>query len=150
VEEFTVTVEQGEDYEFRVRFDKPHYPEWRLDESAPVGQDRWPNAARILSAAIGDCLSASLLFCLRKAKVETGPIRTKVRAELGRSERGRFRVVKVNVHLDPRIEEAANPKALRCLDLFEDYCPVTQSIRDGVPVHVRVEGFPPGEKGEQD
>jgi hypothetical protein len=31
-DKFAITVEQVEDYEFKVRFDKPQFPECRLDE----------------------------------------------------------------------------------------------------------------------
>lgn len=139
--EFTVTVEQVEDYEFKVHFDETEFDEYRMDEPAPIGHDRAPNAARVLSAAIGNCLSASLLFCARKAKVELGPIRTEVRTQVFRSERGRLRIGKVQVRIDPRIPETEKHKALRCLDLFEDYCVVTQSVRQGIDVQVAVEGM---------
>ena len=141
VDEFAITVEQVEDYEFRVRFDKPQFPECRLDEPAPIGHDTAPNAARILSAAIGNCLSASLLFCARKAKVQLGPIRTVVRTQIFRDDRGRLRIGKIEVRIDPRIPDAEKRKALRCLDLFEDYCVVTQSVRQGIDVQVAVEGL---------
>ncbi|MGP8246206.1 MAG: OsmC family protein [Bryobacteraceae bacterium] len=141
VDEFAITVEQVEDYEFKVRFDKPQFPECRLDEPAPIGHDTAPNAARVLSAAIGNCLSASLLFCARKAKIQLGPIRTVVRTQICRGEGGRLRIGKIEVRIDPRIPDAEKRKALRCLDLFEDYCVVTQSVRRGIDVRVSVEGF---------
>jgi organic hydroperoxide reductase OsmC/OhrA len=149
VEEFTIHVEQTHDYEFKVRFDKPQFPEWQLDEPAPLGRDTGPNAARVLAAAIGNCLSASLLFCARKAKVELGPIRTEVRAQVARNERGRLRIVKVGVRIDPAIAETDRQKALRCLDLFEDYCLVTESVRHGIQVDVSVEGFSSSKTGEE-
>lgn len=148
VEELTVYVEQMHDYEFKVRFDKPQFPDWQLDEPAPLGRDTGPNAARVLSAAIGNCLGASLLFCARKAKIEIGPIRTEVRAQIARNERGRLRIVKVDVRIDPAIAESDKQKALRCLDLFEDYCLVTQSVRQGIEVAVSVDGFPSGKTRE--
>jgi organic hydroperoxide reductase OsmC/OhrA len=141
VDEFTVTVEQVEDYEFKVRFDKPQFPEYRLDEPPPIGHDAAPNAARVLSAAIGNCLSASLLFCARKAKIQPGPIQTVVRTQIVRNGRGRLRIGKIEVRIDPRIPEADKQKALRCMDLFEDYCVVTQSVREGLDVQVAVEGM---------
>lgn len=141
VHEFSIGLEQIHDYEFSVRFDKPQFPEWRLDEPAPLGQDAWPNASRVLAAAIGNCLSASLFFCARKAKFELGPIRTRVRAEIIRNERGRLRIGKVDVEIDPGLKGSEIQKALRCLDLFEDYCVVTQSVRDGINVRVSVVGL---------
>ena len=144
VSEFTIALEQTQDYEFKIRFDKPQFPEWRMDEPAPLGQDAWPNASRVLAAAIGDCLSASLLFCARKAKVQLGPIRTRVSAEIVRNERGRLRVGKVRVAIDPGIPDAEKQKALRCLDLFEDYCVVTESVRHGIDVEVTVAGMDRG------
>jgi organic hydroperoxide reductase OsmC/OhrA len=144
VDEFTVTVEQVDDYEFKVRFDKPQFEEYRLDEPPPIGHEAAPNAARVLSAAIGNCLSASLLFCARKVKVQLGPIRTVVRTQVLRNDRGRLRIGKVEVRIDPRIADAEKHKALRCLGLFEDYCVVTQSVRQGIDVQVAVEGMDRG------
>lgn len=140
-DEFAITIEQVEDYEFKVRFDKPQFDEYRLDEPAPIGRDSAPNAARVLSAAIGNCLSASLLFCARKAKVPLGPIRTSVRTQVLRNDRGRLRIGKVEVRIDPGIPGSEKHKALRCLDLFEDFCVVTQSVRQGIDVQVAVEGM---------
>ena len=144
IDEFSITVEQVDDYEFKVRFDKPQFPEYRLDEPAPIGHDTAPNAARVLSAAIGNCLSASLLFCARKAKVQLGPIRTVVRTEVFRNDRGRLRIGKIEVRIDPRIAATEQQKALRCLELFEDYCVVTQSVRQGIDVQVTVAGMEHG------
>lgn len=141
VSEFAITLEQTADFEFRVRFDKPQYADLMMDEPEPLGKDAAPSAARILAAAIGNCLSASLLFCARKAKAELGPIRTRVRTEIARNEKGRLRIAGVEVEIDPQIAEAEKQKALRCLSLFEDYCVVTQSVRQGIPVKVTVKGF---------
>ncbi len=63
-----------------------------MDEPPPLGEDAGPNAARMLAAAVGNCLSASLLFCLRRARVDVRAVRTTARASLVRNERGRLRV----------------------------------------------------------
>ncbi len=145
VHEFEISLEQTRDYEFTVRFDNPSFPELHLDEPPPLGGDSGPNAARILAAAIGNCLSASLLFCARKAKAQLGPVRTRVRARIVRNERGRLRIGSVDVIIDPAIPDAEKAKALRCLDLFEDYCLVTESVRHGIDVRVSVSGLDAGQ-----
>jgi len=139
--EFTIEMEQVEDYAFRVRFDKEHFPTLHMDEPVPLGKDSGPNASRVLAAAIGNCLSASLLFCARKGRVAIGPIRTKISVRTARNERKRLRIVGVSVEIDPHVPEPDRQKALLCLDLFEDYCVVTQSIRQGIPVEVSVKGL---------
>jgi organic hydroperoxide reductase OsmC/OhrA len=142
VSESTILVEQIDNYEFKVRFDKSQYPDLDMDEPAPLGRDKAPNASRVLAAAIGNCLSASLLFCAAKSRVTLGPIRTTVKTQITRNERGRLRVAKVEVEIDPNIPDSEKQKAIRCLDLFEDYCVVTQSVRQGIEIDVSVKGFP--------
>ena len=141
VSQFAVSLDQIQEYKFRVRFDKDGMSDLAMDETAPVGQDSGPNPARVLAAAIGNCLSASLLFCTRRARVELGPIHTEVRVQIVRNENKRLRVGKVEVIIDPQISEVEREKARRCVEVFEDFCLVTQSVRDGIDVSVSVKGF---------
>ena len=142
VSKFTIQIEQQQDYEFRVRFDKPQHPELLIDEPPPLGRDAAPNPARVLAAAVGNCLSASLLFCSRKAKAQIGPIQSKVRVEIVRNESGRLRIGKMSVEIDAHAPEGDEEKAKRCVGTFEDYCIVTQSVRQGFPIEVSVKGIP--------
>jgi uncharacterized OsmC-like protein len=141
VSEFTIGIEQIEDFEFRVQFDKEHYPDLQMDEPAPLGRDSAPNPSRILAAAIGDCLCASLLFCARKARVELGRLSATVKVRMVRNDRGRLRIGRVDVEIDPRMPVSEREKAARCLELFEDFCVVTQSVRDGIDIGVSVKGL---------
>jgi uncharacterized OsmC-like protein len=137
VSEFTVRVERTGGYEFRVRFDKEHYPELVMDEPAPLGRDSAPNAARVLAAAVGNCLSASLVFCLARAKVEVLGLTSRVRVELVRNEARRLRIGKIEVTLEPELDD---PRVLAdCARVFEDFCLVTQSVRSGIDVRVQVD-----------
>lgn len=140
-QQFTIEMEQMEDYAFRVSFDKDNFAPLEMDEPAPLGKESGPNASRMLAAAIGNCLSASLLFCARKGRIEIGPIRTKITVQTRRNERGRLRIAGVQVEIDPQLPESEKQKALRCRDLFEDFCVVTQSVRQGIPVEVAIKGM---------
>jgi uncharacterized OsmC-like protein len=136
--EFTIELHQVRNYEFRVRFDDGS-SEIVLDEPEPVGGGAGPNATRLLAAAVGHCLTSSLYFCASKARTELRGLRTEVTARLARNERKRLRVeqIAVRIHL-AGTEDGKPPQIDRCLDLFEDYCIVTASVRQGVPVTVEV------------
>lgn len=137
VSEFSLRVENVDGFEFRVRFDKEQYPELHMDEPAPLGQDRFPNPARILAASIGNCLAASLMFCMKRQKKPVRSVAADLKVQLVRNESRRLRVGRVDVTLHADVEggmEALAP----CLDVFEDFCVVTQSVRDGIDVDVKV------------
>jgi uncharacterized OsmC-like protein len=138
-EDITITMDQIRDYEFRVRFDKDHYPDLLMDESPPVGRDTAPNPSRLLAAATGNCLSASFLFSARKMRVDIQSLRTTVKVWYTRNEKGRLRIGKMQVAIAPKFDPADAAKIRRCRELFEDYCVVTQSIRTGIDVSVAVE-----------
>lgn len=67
---FALSLVQDEGYQYIVLFDDPGMDPLRLDEPPPLGAGHAPNAVRLLGAAIGNCLAASLQFCLARARVE--------------------------------------------------------------------------------
>ena len=137
-ESFTLTMDLQDDYRFLVAFDQADVPPLLMDEPAPLGEGSGPNAARVLAAAIGNCLSASLLYCLRRAHLDVAGMRTTVTGTLERNSAGRLRIGAIQVGLEPAVPEEQQPRMRRCLELFEDFCIVTQSVREGIDVEVEV------------
>ena len=136
---FGVELEQGDGYEFRVRFDMPGAAELLLDEPPPLGGGHGPNAARLIAAAVANCLSASLVFCLRgKFKQNPGPVRAMATGRLEKNERGRYRIAEVDVVLSLAEKLGELQHQERCMAQFEDFCIVTESVRRGIPVSVSV------------
>lgn len=135
---FELTLDLQKNYRFVVDFDREGVPPLLMDEPQPLGDDRGPNATRLVAAAVGNCLSASALFCLRKARVPVSGMQTRVRMALTRNEEGRLRIGGIDVEIHPVVASADLARAGRCLDLFEDFCIVTQSVRAGVDVTVDV------------
>jgi organic hydroperoxide reductase OsmC/OhrA len=135
---FSLKLEHVQGYEFRLKFDWPDLPALTLDEPLPLGQQHGPNASRLLAAAVANCLSASLLFCLNKAHAAPHSMTTAVSGRLARNDKGRLRIeaIEVAITLDSAPETQA--RFARCAGLFEDYCVVTQSVRQGIPVHVKI------------
>jgi organic hydroperoxide reductase OsmC/OhrA len=137
--EFAVELRLEEDYRFGAAFaDMANVPELLFDEPEPLGAGAGPNAARVLGAAIGNCLAASLLFCLRRARVEVTSLNAHVHGRIARNEQGRFRIAGISVRLEPVVAAADRDRLGRCLELFEDFCIVTGSVRSGIDVEVDV------------
>ena len=135
---FTIDLVQQADYRFEAHFDNPAVPVLITDESPPLGGDAGPNPARLLTVAIANCLSASVLFALRKFKNEPGPLRARATASLVRNEQNRLRVARVQVDVHLGVAAAELKMLDRALAQFEDFCIVTQSVRAAFPVDVRV------------
>jgi len=136
----TLTRETG--YRFRVRFDLDGMPDLITDESPPLGEGKGPSPSRLLATAVANCLAASLLFCLEKARVPLKALEAEVVTEFTRNEAGRLRIDRFKVRLNPRWTPEAAQRAQRCLSIFEDFCLVTQAVRHGTPVEVEIAGLP--------
>jgi uncharacterized OsmC-like protein len=133
----SVTLLQKQGYQF-----EHHYgagmPALLSDEPVPIGTGQGPDPIGLLASAVGNCLSASLWFASQKYKDDPSPLRTEVRATVGRNERGRNRVqgLEVDLHLGKPAAELGHIQ--RVLETFEDFCTVTQSIAPAIPVTLRV------------
>lgn len=136
---FSLSIRLREHYAQVVDFDLTAATPLVLDEPAPLGWEEGPNPARLLGAAVGGCLGASLLFCLRKARVDVGGLRTTVEGTMTRNAQGRLRIGAIRVQLHPSVRAADRERMTRCLELFEDFCVVTESVRHGIDVQVAVE-----------
>jgi uncharacterized OsmC-like protein len=136
--QFSITLDSIQGFEFRVKFDQAHIQDLLIDEAAPLGNGSGPDPGRLLAAAVGGCLSASFLFCAQKLRLGMDGLHTNVKVTHTRNEKGRLRIGKIDVELDPRIPEPDDQKLQRCIGLYEDFCVVTQSVRSGLDVSVKV------------
>lgn len=132
-----VTLSQQKDFRFLIEFGGI-VPSITGDEPPPLGQNAGPSPVQLLAAAVGNCLSDSLLFALRKFKQAPEPIRCEVKAQVGRNAEGRTRVLGMTTRLHLGVEAAALQHLDRVLAQFEEFCTVTQSVRAGIPVTVEV------------
>ena len=132
----TVHLQQAQDYQFDVDFGVG--PALHVDEPPPLGKGAGPNPLMLLGAAVGNCLSASLLFALRKFKQSPEPLRTEVSLQTGRHAEGRLRVQRIHARLQLGVSADQLQHLDRVLGSFEAYCTVTQSIAAAIPVEVEV------------
>ncbi len=135
---FKVSMKRERDFVFNVDFGIDGL-DFKMDEPEPVGGDIGPNASKVLATAMGNCLTASLLFCFNKARAEVGDIETTVEGKMRRNEKGRWRIAEINVDISPEIDmEEFGSQYECCNKLFEDFCIVSKSIEEGIPINVEV------------
>lgn len=135
---FEIRLKRLDGYRFETDFGTPGVPALVVDEPPPLGDGSGPNPARLLAAAVGGCLSASLLFCLGRARVEVGSLATHVSGTYRRNERGRLRIGGLDVSIEVELPGTAPDELGRCLGTFEDFCIVTASVRAGLEVTLTV------------
>lgn len=141
---FTINMEKTGPMQFTTTFDKSQFPDISFDESEKSGgNNRYPDASRYLTAAIMNCLSASLTFCLNKSRIGIKSLTTTGICTSSRNEEGYWRIKKIKVELHPvfdtNIDDTNTEQRIkRCRDIFEKYCVVSASVRKGIPIDVDI------------
>ncbi|MFM2119798.1 MAG: hypothetical protein RL722_1266 [Pseudomonadota bacterium] len=133
----SLSLRQLGDYRFEADFGAG-IPPVVFDEPAPLGSGSGASPVQLLAAAVGNCLSASLLFALRKFKQAPDPIRCELSATTGRNAENRLRVQQIVARIHLGVPAASLEHLDRVLSTFETYCTVTQTVRGAVDVVVEV------------
>jgi uncharacterized OsmC-like protein len=137
---FGVNIEFIEGFKFKSQAfegDVQHGAAVITDEPDPVGSNAGPSTPAMLAMSVGHCLSASLVETLRHAGIHVVSLTTEAISVVAPNEQGLPRIKKINVVIRPVLPKAS-PNIKRCIDVFENYCTVCQSIRPAIPVRVEV------------
>lgn len=98
-----------------------------------------PNPSRMLGMAILGCLSASFIFCLKKRNLTIDDLKAEAEVTIARNQKGFWRVKKIDVNIDVKIDDPeVKKRADQCRKMFEQYCTVTQAVREGIDVEVNL------------
>ncbi|MBK1640678.1 osmotically inducible protein OsmC [Chromatium okenii] len=136
---FIIHLTQQEGFQINAAFDWKRAPDLLMDEPPPLGEQKGPNASRLLAAAAANCLSASLLYCVFKEEPPDNCLRSEVICIMGRNAQKRQRITGLEVTLIVSAAITDSPRFARCKTLFEDFCVVSASIRQGIPLRVTVQ-----------
>lgn len=135
--EIEVTLKQEKDFRFAIEFGGA-IPVLHGDEAPPLGGGTGPTPVQLLVAAVGNCLSDSLHFALKKFRQDAQGITAKVSPTVGRNAEGRLRVLKMHVEVRLGAPAATIEHLDRVLSQFEGFCTVAQSVGQGIPIEVSV------------
>ena len=99
-----------------------------------------PNPSKLLALSVLGCLAASFAFCLQKKNFSLSDIEGKAVITSKRNEKGFWRLKKIDIKLNPKID---NPKmrkrADQCLKFFEQFCIISESVREGIEINVNLD-----------
>lgn len=119
-----------------LKMDDCYIDETNTKESEMVG----PNAAHLLGMAVLGCLSSSYIFCFNKKNFTIQDLEAEAIVTIFRNEKGFVRVKKIDVTISPKIDSPKMRKrAAQCQKMFERYCTITASVRNGVDVNVSID-----------
>ena len=122
---FQVSVTLEEDFVFKADFGLDGVDDLVMDEPKPLGGEVGPNASKVLAAAVGNCLCASLLFCLQRSRIDVKSVEASVSGVLARNEGGRWRIKEMNVEVTPDVDDEHRKQLERCVEIFEGFCIVS-------------------------
>lgn len=137
---FGVHLDFIEGFKFRSQAfegDRLHGDPVLSDEPDPVGSNAGPSTPAMLAMAVGHCLSASLVETLRHAGIHVRTLSTDAVAVVAPNDEGLPRIKQIVVTIRPVVDKESR-NIQRCIDVFERYCTVCQSIRPAIPVQVDV------------
>lgn len=134
-----VVVEWVEDLTFKLDFQNPSLPKLFIDETHDVESPEaiGPDPSKLLISAVMGCLNASFGFCLKKSRIPLKGMKAIGELTSKRNDEGYWRVLQIDVELVPEIEKGAG-RFEKCVEIFHDYCTITQSVRQGIPVNVTI------------
>jgi len=116
-----------------------NFKDFNVDEPASFhGTDLGPSAVEYLLIGIGGCLGTTFIYCLQKNNIELETFEVVVDGTLSHTgPKMLLRLAKVDVNLKFTPKEVNSDEEInRCMKEFTEYCVVTNSIANGLPINV--------------
>ncbi len=138
---YKVKVKLERDMIFKYDLGELKLRECIIDETNKVESEMLgPNAAHLVALAVLGCLSSSYIFCFNKKGFSVEDLEAEANITIFRNAKGFQRVKKIDVSINPKIDSPEMRKrAVQCQKMFEQYCTITASIREGIEVNVNID-----------
>ncbi len=136
-----ISIEWLKDLVFKLNFQNSSLPELYIDETHDMKSPEaiGPDPARLLLSAVMGCLNASFAFCLKKAHIPLKKMNALGELTLKYNADGFLRISRMDIELIPEIEiKKGIPRMEKCMKIFHNYCTITESVRKGIPVDVKI------------
>lgn len=118
-----------------------HFKDILIDEPRSFkGSDRGPSPVEYILIGIGSCLGASFIHCCNINNFEIQKLNIVVDGKLThRKPYNHLELVNVKVELNIiHSEGKKNKKFEKCIEIFREYCVVSNSLIRGLPINVNI------------
>jgi uncharacterized OsmC-like protein len=115
------------------------FKDFDVDEPSSFhGSDLGPSAVEYLLIGVGGCLGTTFIYCLQKKNIELEMLKVEVDGKLSHtSPKMLLRLVNIDVDLKFTPKEGSSDVEInRCIKEFLDYCIISNSIANGLPINV--------------
>jgi len=134
-----VTLKYSENLHFIAR--ARHFYDIHIDEPESFhGTDEGPSPVEFYLIGIGGCMGSTFTYCLQKRNVEIDALEVVVDGQLKHiGPKMSLQLVNIEVELliTPSNNESSE-KIEQCINSFQEYCIVRNSITQGIPFEVKV------------
>ncbi|MHC1566624.1 MAG: OsmC family protein [Candidatus Syntropharchaeales archaeon] len=121
-----------EGMEVEVNFKK--IPPLKIDEPPSFhGKGKGPSPLEVFLSSIGACTAATFAYISRKMGMEMEKINADVRG-IASKEKGVWRIKKIEIRMN-----VLGSGVEDCFDEFQKYCAITESVKNGIPVELKLE-----------
>jgi len=124
---------------FHFKASARQFKDFSVDEPTSFhGTDLGPSSVEYLLIGIGGCLGTTFIYCLQKRNVKMKSVEIEVDGKLSHEgPKLLLRLTKVDVEIKFIPEENASSEEINlCIKKFREYCIVSNSIADGLPINV--------------
>lgn len=111
-----------------------------IDEKSEKNSEKLgPSPVKLLGLSVLGCLAASFSFCLQKNNFSLTDLTGNAEVTIARNNKGFWRVNKIDIEIFPQIDSPKMRKrADQCSKFFEQYCIISESLRTGFEVNVKL------------
>ena len=118
-----------------------HFKDVIIDEPESFhGDNQGPSPIEYFLIGTGSCITSSHIFCLNKNDVKFSNYEAVVEGKLKHiGPKLLLKLVKIVIHIKFNIDDAASKdKAEYCKSIFQNHCPLSDSIMHGIPIELQI------------
>ncbi|MFX1476783.1 MAG: OsmC family protein [Promethearchaeota archaeon] len=136
-----VSLKQEEEMIFKCDFGEIKGDSLYIDEKHDKNSEKiGPSPAKLLALSVLGCLTASFSFCLKKKEFSLLDLRGQAEVSIARNDKHLWRVKKIDVKISPKIDTPElRKRADQCAKFFEQYCIISESLRNGIEVNLELD-----------